>query len=483
MEAVDHVGAGLFEPLAPLNVVGFVEAGTQLEERGNLLAVLGRGNQGFRQVRLAGQAVQRDLDAEHRGVVGGLVEHLHERVHAFVGVHKQHIALANLLDDGALLVEYGWPLRGERLVGDLARNLGIHHAGKAPGVAHVQRNAGDEALVGLQVQALEQELLGNAGKRGVGFQAHRSQAGTLLQHALHVLAVVVVQVFLGAIVRVDVGVARYADNAGALGGVHVEHLVDDGLDGVFQQDELGALAGELDNAVCLMGQRDQAERGIVCADVLLLLLAVFGLCVFLRLGLFPVGFLVQAQEHVQCAVLQMGERVAGVDDLGRKVGHYAFAQVSVQVGSLVLGKVLGLQLVDVVLCQLAEDLVVDALLLGVQIVAAVVDGKQLLVGRHLRLVLAHVLIHQRKVGEAAHAHHEELLQVAGEDGYERKALERRDIAVFALIKHAFVESQPRKLAVLHVGQHVAIALALLHGFDFCGNSCSVFLCFHCSPSV
>ena len=70
------------------------------------------------------------------------------------------------------------------------------------------------------------------------------------------LAVVVVQVFFGAIVGVDVGVARYADDAGALGGVHVEHLVDDGLDGVFQQDELRALARELDNAVGLMGQGD-----------------------------------------------------------------------------------------------------------------------------------------------------------------------------------------------------------------------------------
>ncbi len=478
VEAVDNVGAGLLEALAPFDVVRLIEAGAQLEQRGNLFAVLCGGNQGFCQVRLACKAIERDLDAEHRGVVCGLVEHLHERVHALVRVHQQHIALAYLLDDGTLLVEHGRPLRGERLVGDLARNLGIHHAGKAPSVAHIQRHAGYEALVRLQVQALQQELLGNAGKRGVGLQTHRSQAGALLQHALHVLAVVVVQVFLGAVVRVDVGVARYADNAGALGGVHVEHLVDDGLDGVLQQDELRALAGELDNAAGLMGQGDKAERGVVCADVLLLLLTVLDLGVLLGFGLFAVGFLVQAQQNVELAVLQVGERVARVDDLRRKVGHYALAQVSVQVGRLVLGKVFRLQLMDVVVCQLTQDLLVDTLLLGIQVVATLVDRKQLLVGRHLRLVLAHVLVDQGKVGQAAHAYHEELLQVAGEDGHEGKALKHGDVAVFALIEHALVEGQPRKLTVLHVGQHVAFASALLRQLGGCGAGRSVFLCFH-----
>ena len=167
-----------------------------------------------------------------------------------------------------------------------------------------------------------------------------------------------------------------------------------------------------------------------------------------------------------------------VDDLGRKVGHHAFTQVGVQVGGLVLGKVLGLQLMDVVLCQLPQDLLVDALLLGIQVVAAVVDGKQLLVGRHLRLVLAHVLVYQGKVGKASHAHHEELLQVAGEDGHEGKALKHGDVAVFALIEHALVEGQPRKLTVLHIGQHVAIASALLQRLGGCGAARSVFLCFH-----
>ena len=52
-EAVDDVAAGGLEALGPLDVVGLVEAGTQLEERRDLLAVLGGVDEGLGQMRLA----------------------------------------------------------------------------------------------------------------------------------------------------------------------------------------------------------------------------------------------------------------------------------------------------------------------------------------------------------------------------------------------------------------------------------------------
>ena len=482
VEAVDHVGARLLEALRPLDVVRFVEACAQFEQRRNLLAVFCGGNQSLCQMRLACQAVQRDLDREHGRVVCGFTQQADERVHAFVRVHQQGIALGNLFHDGALLVEACRPLRGERLVGDLAGKLGINHARKAPCIAHVKRHAGYEALVGLQVQALQQELLGCRRKLRVGLQAYRSQASALLQHALHVLAVVVIQVFLGAVVRVDVGVARYADNAGALGGVHGEHLRRNGLDGVFQKDVLRAFAGQLDNALRLVRQRDKAERRIVGTDVLALLLALaLGL-----LRLFNYCLIVhQTGKHVQCAVFQVREGVARIDDLRRKVRDNAFLQVRVQIFGLFLRKVGRLQLMDAVFGQLAHDFVVDAFLFRVQFVATLVDGKQLLAGRHLRFVVAHVLIDQRKVGKAAHAHHEELLQIAAEDGYERKALKQRHVMVFALVKNAFVEGEPGKLAVLHVGQNV-MRLVRRRGLFGCsgrGAGIGILFSFHCFPSI
>ena len=70
--------------------------------------------------------------------------------------------------------------------------------------------------------------------------------------------------------------------------------------------------------------------------------------------------------------------------------------------------------------------------------------------RSERFVVADLLLDERKVGQAADAHHEELLEVAREDGDERKTLEQRNVAVFALIEHALIEREPRKLAILHI---------------------------------
>ena len=41
-------------------------------------------------------------------------------------------------------------------------------------------------------------------------------------------------------------------------------------------------------------------------------------------------------------------------------------------------------------------------------------------------------------------------EVAREDGDERKTLEQRNVAVFALIEYALIEREPRKLAILHI---------------------------------
>ena len=120
VEAVDNVGASLFKALRPLDVVGLVEAGAQLEQRGNFLAVFCCGYQGFCQVGLAGKAVQRDFDREHRRVVCRFAEQVDEWIHAFVGIHKQGIALGYLFHDGSFLVKACWPLRRERFVGDVA---------------------------------------------------------------------------------------------------------------------------------------------------------------------------------------------------------------------------------------------------------------------------------------------------------------------------------------------------------------------------
>ena len=294
------------------------------------------------------------------------------------------------------------------------------------------------------------------------------------------LAIVVIKIFFGAVVRIDVGVARYADNASAFGGVHGEHFINDGLDGVFQKDVLSAFTRQLDYALCLMGQRNKAERSIVGANVLALLFALAFSC----FGLFARSFVAyQTRKNVQCAIFQVREGVARIDDLRRKVGNNAFFQVLAKVLRLFGGKIFGLKLADAAFGQLTHDLVVDTFFFRVQLVAAFIDCLELFVGCHLRFVVAQVFVYQRKIGKATNTYHEELLQVAAEDGHEGEAFEQGDVMVFALIEYALVEFEPGKLAVLHIGQNV---MALMLGMRFRDSrytNTGILFCFHDFPSI
>ena len=294
------------------------------------------------------------------------------------------------------------------------------------------------------------------------------------------LAVVVIKIFFGAIVRIDVGVACYADNACALGGVHREHFINDGFDSVFQKDVLSAFTRQLDYALCLMGQRNKAERSIVGANVLALLFALALSCFGFCATLFVAD---QARKNVQCTVFQVREGVTRIDDLRRKVGNNAFFQVLAKILRLFGRKVFGLKLADAAFGQLTHDLVVDAFFLRVQLMAALIDCLELFVGRHLRFVVAQVFVYQRKIGKAANAYHEELLQVAAEDGHEGEAFEQGNVMVFALIEYTLVEFEPRKLTVLHIGQNV---MTLMFGMCFRGSrytNTGILFRFHDFPSI
>ena len=475
-EAVDDVAAGLLEALRPLDVVRLVEAGAQLEQRCDLLAGLGGGDERFGQVRLARQAVQRDLDGDDGGVCRGLAQQLHERVHGLVGVAEQHLALADLLDDGAVAVKACRPLRGERGVGQRHALLLGQIASKAPGPAHVERHAGNVGLMRLEVQAIEQKLLQHAGKRALGLQAHRGQAAALLQDALHVLAIILVGL-VGVLRGVQVGVARDAQDVGVLDCVHAEHLGGGHLHRVLEQDELEALARQLDDAGALARHGQDAHGDALGAQVLAFLrgrmdfrgldgFAVLGLV--LLLGFLRAHFLVKAHDDVERPVLQVGEGVARIDDLRGQERHDVGCRVVGQEGALLVVEIGGAQVAHAVRGQGLAHLGVGLLLHGVQLVAALMDGGELLGRRHARLRVEDLLLQKRQVGQAAHAHHEELLEVGPEDADEVQPLEQRDGLVGALVEHALVEREPRQLAVLHVGSgsYMRCGFVCFHGVPF-----------------
>ena len=268
------------------------------------------------------------------------------------------------------------------------------------------------------------------------------------------LAVVLVA-FVGAFGGVKVGVARHADHVGVLDGVHAENFGRHHLDGVLQQDELQPVARQLDDARALLRHGHQPQRHAFGSKVFRLVgLGRLVRALRLRGFLAQVDLLVQAHHNVQGSVFKMRKRVTRVDDLRRQKRQDVLLNVAQQEGALVVGEVFRAQMAYAALTQQAANLLEGPFLDGVELAAARVDRVELLGGRHVRLRVDDVLFHQGQVGQAAHAHHEELLQVAPEDGDEVQPLEQRHRFIGSLVEHALVEREPRQLAVLQVGRRL-----------------------------
>ena len=200
------------------------------------------------------------------------------------------------------------------------------------------------------------------------------------------LAVVLV-LFIAGLVGVDVGIARDADDIGVLDRVHREDVGCEHLDGVLEQDELEAATRKLDDALALVRKRDEAEH-----DALGSTFAAIGqlgsLLGFLALLLFLASIfrlVVEAHEDVELAVLQMGERMARVDDLGREERHDVVIHQAGKVVALFIRQVFGAQMAYPLLCQRAANMLVVAFLNGIQLAATLVNCLDLLFGGHARL--------------------------------------------------------------------------------------------------
>ena len=112
-KAVEDGAACVLQPLGPVDVVLFVEAGPQLDEHGHVLAVLRRGAEIVHQLCLAGQAVYGDLDGDHRRVLRRLLDQLQEGGHAFKGIGQQPVPALDLLDDAFAGMEIAGQAGGE----------------------------------------------------------------------------------------------------------------------------------------------------------------------------------------------------------------------------------------------------------------------------------------------------------------------------------------------------------------------------------
>ena len=78
------------------------------------------------------------------------------------------------------------------------------------------------------------------------------------------------------------------------------------------------------------------------------------------------------------------------------------------------------------------------------------DGLELLLRGLAGAAVDVLLLHQGHVVQGAHPDHEELVQVAGEDGGELQPLHQGDALVLGLLQHPLVEAQPGQLPVLGI---------------------------------
>ena len=169
------------------------------------------------------------------------------------------------------------------MLGNLALN--------AKDVAQVERDIAGKDRAARKLERLADGLERRLLERPRDREHNRLQTQALLENALHVLAVVLF-LFDALAVRIDVGVAGDADQRTIQRLVGAKAAVQAGEDDVLEQD-VGVGAGgrgDLDHAVHRGGNLDQAQQALLVGDA------------------------VQATSQIECAVAQVGEGMARVND-------------------------------------------------------------------------------------------------------------------------------------------------------------------------
>ena len=91
--------ARFFQPACPLNIGRFIEARTQLDQSRDLLARVGRVDQGLHDGGIAARAIKGNLDRQHLRILCGLFDQFDDRIEAFVRMMQEHILFAHDLEN------------------------------------------------------------------------------------------------------------------------------------------------------------------------------------------------------------------------------------------------------------------------------------------------------------------------------------------------------------------------------------------------
>jgi len=110
------VDAGLLHLAGPSDVIGFIEAGFQLDEDGYLFFIAGGGDEGVQQGRIPAGPIKGHLDREDLRIYGSLFQKRDDGLKTFVGVMQEDVVLADRLEAAPGGLKWRWEGRGEERI-------------------------------------------------------------------------------------------------------------------------------------------------------------------------------------------------------------------------------------------------------------------------------------------------------------------------------------------------------------------------------
>ena len=226
-QAVDHVDARLLEPPRPGDVVGLVEARLDLDDGGDLLAVLGGPGEGAHEGAVAAGPVQGLLDGEDVGVVGGLLDEADHRVEGLVGVVEQHLAGGDGLAHRRPLLEGLGEHRRPGLLAQLGARVGVAELEQ---VLDLERGGDPVDVGGVELERPHQRRDDGVGRRGGDLEPHRGAAIAPPQLVLHrrdqVLRLLLVDLQVPVAGDAEPGGVQDREAGEEVDGVGGDHLVE-----------------------------------------------------------------------------------------------------------------------------------------------------------------------------------------------------------------------------------------------------------------
>ncbi len=423
-ETVDDVHARLLELAGPLDVVLLVEPRLDLDEREHGLARFGRMDERLDDRAIAARAIQRLLDGQHVRVAGSLLEkRLHARRERLVGVVNEHVFTRDRAED----VRGRARLDGLQLRGRHGHVLRILQAGpveladleETPEVERRRQSIdlllGDAELAHQQAESQVIHVVGDLEPDG------RAEAPSQ-QLAFERLDEVLGLVFFDF----DVFVARDAELV-VLENLHAgEQLVEMIADEVFEGEEPHAAAAVIGQ----LHEPGQYLRHLQAGELDLLGLGV-----------------THAHREIERQARDVRKGVGRVDRERHEHREDLLGEDLVDTGAVGFAQVGPRFDVDARLVERGLDQIVE----HGDVTALQLEGERVDVGEHVARRAPGV----RRHGEAGHdaalqagdPHHEELVEIAREDGQEVDTFEQRHRLVFGELEHPLVEAQPAELAV------------------------------------